>query len=116
MKTMTVTKLDPAYKIHHMSVSSEHEKPLYYDVEGHQIPLIEVEVPYKPEYDAESGKINHWFFKREVVYYRDVYIQIGKFKARNNFDHLVKGIAIVWFDRLIGRHIGLGTDTRLKHE
>ena len=105
-------ELDPSYTVAYSSISSEHDGMLYYDKDHRQIPLIEVEEPYKPAYDAETANIQHRFFKHETTLYRDCYIEIATFRSRNLFDRLLKLKLYMVFDKYVGRHLGLGKDTQ----
>lgn len=104
MSKVTVTKLDPSYTVARMSISSEQDsKPLYYDAENRQIPYIEVEEEYIPEYDYETRSIKHWWFRNESTMYRDIHTKVATFRSRNSFTKILISIVIVQFDKRIGR-------------
>lgn len=99
---MKVTKLDPAYEVHHMSVSDEHDKPLYFDNEGNQIPMIEVEMPYKPEWDTEEDRLNG---KTRIDLYRDVHHKVGTVRSRSKVLAYIKMLVLFYYDKWIGVHV-----------
>jgi len=100
-----VTKaiLDPTKEIGRVSISMDNEEPLYFDRAGFRIPLVEVEVDYKPEYDFEQTNIEHWYFKYKSQGFRDVHTQFTEFRSRNQFTYTLRALFAVYFDKYIGR-------------
>ena len=92
MKTMTITKLDPSYEVHHVSITDEHEKPLHFTKDGVQIPYIEETVPYKPEYDIEISRKNG---VASIDLYRDIHNKVGTYTGKRMITARIK-MLIAW--------------------
>jgi len=105
MSKVTKTILDPTKEIGRVSISMDNEEPLYFDKAGFRIPLVEVEVDYKPEYDFEQSDIKHWYFRYKSEAYRDVTTKIATFRSRNKFTYILTAMVIVTFDKYIGRFL-----------
>lgn len=81
-KTVTQTILDPSKQVHHTTMSSEHDQPQHFDKDGNRIAYVDIEVPYKPEYDFETRDTKHWWYKNESTLYFDVYTKVATFRSR----------------------------------
>lgn len=104
MSKITQTVLDPTKKVGHVSFSSEHDQPQYFDTKGNRIALIEQEIDYKPQYDFETRSIKHWWFRNESELFRDVHTKIATFRSRTAFGKYWKALRITLADKYIWRH------------
>ena len=98
MKTKLVTKLDPSYKVARISVSDEHEQPLYFDDKGRQIPYIEVEEPYRPTYDIEVAKTR---FGYSIDLYRDIHKSVISTWAPLKFIAYIIMLPFFYWDKYV---------------
>lgn len=104
-RKVTVTELDPTKEVFRIHVSSEHDNPQYFDKEGNRIALVEREIDYKPEYDFETRKIKHWWYKNESELFRDVHHKVRVFRSRTTIGKYLKAIFWVQLDKRILRFL-----------